>query len=594
MLLDLTPSRFAEIKSLALTAKFILWVNMRSDGLNSASEADMQMAVGFTRVIRKENIGLRLVSLTVRQDLSDYSEILRVVDRILRISFQEKRHPTCELEYEFRDNKVLVPRLRPATNYERWMRGKNPSRGHAMTEMTEFLTPERPLKMEVGVRGVLSSIRFIDEEPRGPLGPFEVEIQARAYGVNTKDVEIAVGHTDEQPGRATSVSEWAGVITAVGSCLRRKWKVGDKVCGLSGARYSPYASNPRIGRPDTDLMRHLPSAMTYSDAASTLHAFTVAYHALVELGRLESGQSVLIHAADEAIGQAAVMISQLIGANIFVTVRDAAGSKLLLHGLQVPADHLYSSEFVTFRQGILRQTGGRGVNVILNLLDEAKFGDSWACLAQFGTFINIEGGAHKYAIAPGDKNAILASLNLGLLVRHRPEAVGKAMDKVIELFEKSQLKSISPVKCLSISDIEDAFSLASKGRTSGKLVLEINSGALVKATMPRTPDFELPADGTYVVPGGLGSLGEKICVWLANHGARHIVALTRSGMTRSSDAIMALEQQLEMLGAKLYRPACDITDEARVREVATWCKAHLPPVKGVIQSAALFKVCSSF
>lgn len=464
-----------------------------------------------------------------------------------------------------------------------------------MTEATNFFTPDRPLKMEMEVPGLLSSMRFTDDdEHRTTLGDFEVEVQARAYGVN-KGVELALGHANHQGGNPRWVSEWSGTITTVGSGLQDKWKVGDKVSGLGdGITCGSFSSHPRIRGHNLDLMRRLPSAMTFTEAAAALNPLTTAYHALADLTRLAAGQTVLIHAAHEATGQAAVMIARLLGAEVFATVRDAAGRILLNETFQVPETHIYSSQSSNYRQGILRQTGGRGVDVVMNF-DGAGSEDPWACLALFGTFLDIVEGGSGFIMPHNDrKNARFISLDPGLLIRHRPTVVSEAMDKVVELIERGKLDAIRPTKCMPIGKIEDAFRLVSKRQTPGKVVLEINDGDLVKATVPRPAELELPSDATYVVPGGLGSLGERICIWLAERGAKHIVALTRSGSTRYSDAIAALERNCERFGAKLYRPACDITDEARVREVAAWCAANLPPVRGIIQSAAFFVVSIHF
>ncbi|KAF4465046.1 polyketide synthase [Fusarium albosuccineum] len=105
------PIRFAVIKELALNATHILWVSMRWDGANAASESDMDMATRFTRVARKENESLKLVSLLVKQEHPSLPEILQVIMRILEISFQQDRAPHCELEYEYKNGQVFVPRI---------------------------------------------------------------------------------------------------------------------------------------------------------------------------------------------------------------------------------------------------------------------------------------------------------------------------------------------------------------------------------------------------------------------------------------------------------------------------------------------------
>ncbi|KAJ3523901.1 hypothetical protein NM208_g12271 [Fusarium decemcellulare] len=589
LLLEPSSSTFAEIRSLALAAKSVIWISMRSDGKNSESESDMLMATGFTRVIRKEAEGLKLVTLTVKQDLPYHSAILQVVSGILKVSFVEQRDRICELEYQYNNNSVVVPRLRVAPHYERWSQGKTAQNGGAAVTEEVALVPERPLKLEVEVPGLLSSMRFTDDGPRTPLGTHEVEVQAKSYGVNSNGVEMAMGHlSEDQTNGPTWVSEWAGLIIAVGSGLSDQWKVGDQVCGLGGAYCEPYANSPRIKGSDLELMRRLPSSMSFPDASAALLAYTTAWLALNDITRLTPGQTVLVHSAETATGQAAVKIAQLLGADIFATVKDAQAKKLVVETLGVAETKIYSSQHTTYKQGVLRQTAGQGVHVVLNSLDDSHLQDSWGCLAPFGTFVELREG-HKSSIQALDgKNATFTSLGLGLLIRQRPEIVAKAMDKVIDLINDGKISNIHSTQSLPIGQIETAFRLVSKGQVTGKVVLEVNDGAIVRATVPKPTELTIMADATYVVPGGLGSLGEKICVWLAAHGAKHIVALNRSGTTRYAQDLVALEAELEKHGAKLYRPACDVTDEARVRQVATWCAANLPPVRGIIQSAASF------
>ncbi|KAJ4328568.1 hypothetical protein N0V84_000927 [Fusarium piperis] len=579
LLANPSSARFSELKTLALKAKSVLWVSMRADGANSTSGADMNMVTGFTRVARKENESLKLVSLVVKQDSPANLDILRVMLRIMEISFHQQRSPTCELEYEYSDGRVLVPRVRAAASYQQWVQSKT---DETTTDATPFFSLERPLRMEIATPGLLSSIRFTDDEPRGVLGPWDVEIKAKAYGVNSTDVDTALGHVSERL-KSTAVSEWAGIITAVGVGLHEQWKVGDRVFGLGGT--APFASNPSISNPA--LIRKMPSSMTFSETVSLLTAFVAAYHALINVARLENGQSVLIHAADEPTGQAAIMISQMMGAKIFATVKDSTGGKLIREMFQIPESHIFSSQSSIFRQGVMRQTAEKEVDVILSFLGGSKFEDSWACLAEFGTFVDIGYGDSPFTMTTTEKNAVFASLNLGLLVHHRPHVVGEVLDKAMELFQNKRLRLVSPLIKMPITDIEEAFRLHSKGQ--GKIILDIADGALVKATVPRPAPLRLSSDAAYVIAGGLGNIGLKICPLLASHGAKHIVALSRSGATRHSGHREALEKELEALGAKLYLHACDITDGDKVQEVAKWCEDNLPPVRGVIQSATVFQ-----
>ncbi|KAF4446742.1 Lovastatin nonaketide synthase [Fusarium austroafricanum] len=86
----------------------VLWISMAVEGSN---QRDMNVVTRFARGARKNNEELRLVTLDVKQDYPEYSDVLKVVTRIIRVSFQEDRGTRTEFEYEYRNGRVLVPRV---------------------------------------------------------------------------------------------------------------------------------------------------------------------------------------------------------------------------------------------------------------------------------------------------------------------------------------------------------------------------------------------------------------------------------------------------------------------------------------------------
>lgn len=84
---------------------------MKTDGME---QRDMHVVARFAKGARKSNEGLKLVTLDVKQGCMEYSDILKVVTRIIQVSFQEDRGTVTEAEYEYRNGKVLVPRVKSA------------------------------------------------------------------------------------------------------------------------------------------------------------------------------------------------------------------------------------------------------------------------------------------------------------------------------------------------------------------------------------------------------------------------------------------------------------------------------------------------
>ena len=100
--------------------------------------------------------------------------------------------------------------------------------------------------------------------------------------------------------------------------------------------------------------------------------------------------------------------------------------------------------------------------------------------------------------------------------------------------------------------------------------------------------LRLDTDGTYVLSGGLGGLGQEIARFMAAHGAKHILILARR--TIDDEGRSKLEGELGSSGASVRIETCDITNSSRVRNVAKRCLQTIPPVRGVIQAAMVLQV----
>ncbi|QGI82670.1 hypothetical protein CEK25_009399 [Fusarium fujikuroi] len=106
--LDDGSSSLSEYESIH-KAQNVLWINM---GAGLSTQRDMSIISGFARDAQKDNETLKLVQLDVKQEYPEYADLLKVVMRIIQVSFQEDRGSRTELEYEYRNGRVLVPRVK--------------------------------------------------------------------------------------------------------------------------------------------------------------------------------------------------------------------------------------------------------------------------------------------------------------------------------------------------------------------------------------------------------------------------------------------------------------------------------------------------
>lgn len=602
LLLDPSAETFGHVKRRLLQGGNILWVSFQSSPPSGNKAALKNMINGTARVLRRENPDLHLITVDIQdpiQPCSDNDELQCVIESLTNVirssvwlpAGVENEDFKPELEYAFRGGKLIIPRVIPddrlATHIDSRNNPKQNMNGDAPLVESFYLDKDRPLKFDIQVPGLLKTIRFIDNsDMQLPLGQDEVQVEARAHGVNFKDVSVAMGHM----ASGTSMSgEVAGVITAIGSNVQ-SWKVGDRVAALSGVQFGNQV------RMSSKNVVAIPDSLTFSEAASIPLAFFTAWYCLNEVARVEKGQSVLIHAGSGGVGQSAIQLAQLAGAEVFVTVGDVAKKTLVEEQYGIPSNQIFSSRSGKFKKQILDATRGNGVDVVLNSLSGQLLRDSWDCLAPFGTFCEIGKadilGRGQLGMAKFDKQATFAAIDALYMQQVRPERVIRGIRDIFAMIDQGLLKPVYPITTLDMSHIEQAFSLMAERKHMGKLVLIADEQTHVQATRPTPPVLQLQRDGTYVIGGGLGDLGKRMGRFLAEKGAGHIVALTRREVdsVARQPAVVEVQEAIKTLGGTLHVVQCDICDIQSTRCAAeNMTKLGLPPVRGIIQSATVLR-----
>ncbi|PGH16663.1 hypothetical protein AJ79_01535 [Helicocarpus griseus UAMH5409] len=430
---------FTAIQRLATQAKNLLWVSTQSSESAEATAAK-GMINGLARVARHENPYIKLVTVDVRDALAnDGSQVLAEnITGIASASFwPHGDEASKEREYAIENGQLLVPRVRTDVKFNNWVVSTRAD--SKQTFITKHRNDKRPIKLWPETPGLLNTLRFVDDEAAlRPLAPNELELKPVAYGVNFKDVFVALG---QQPPGSIMAGETAGIVTAVGSDMRGIYQVGDRVAGFVA---EPYASHPRL----QGLNAHtLPNSMSFTDGAATVVVFVTAWHCLVNVANLQRGESVLIHSGSGGVGQAAIQIAQHLGAVIYATVGSTAKRDLLI------------------------DTYGKGVDVVLNLLAGEQLKASVECTAEFGRFVEI-GKADIFnrsllSMASFDRGISVTAVDFILISRSRQRIIHDTLAIVFDLFEKGILRAISPVTALSLDKIEEAFRLIAGRSISG-------------------------------------------------------------------------------------------------------------------------------
>lgn len=184
-----------------------------------------------------------------------------------------------------------------------------------------------------------------------------------------------------------------------------------------------------------------------------------------------------------------------------------------------------------------------------------------------------------------DRNVRFASVDLIVLSKCRPQDAQDLLRRIFAHFEAGHFSPL-PVTPLPIANIEQAFRLIQARKHTGKIVLEAGPDATVST---RIQPFRLHPNGTYVIVGGLGSLGRHLCRHLQEHGARHIVLLSRRQFEQTVKETLEVELTQEP-DSVVKVMTCDILDPTEVSRVFGTLQTDSPPVRGVIQAAMVLAV----
>ncbi|KAL7948053.1 putative polyketide synthase [Trichoderma barbatum] len=568
---------FEKMQNLLTTCQSMLWVT--SGAYRFAEHPEGNISQGLLRTVRSE-ASKTVASLDLdphsKLEVSDTAElILRAVK--VSIAIPEGDTP---VDYEFAEEggKLVVPRVVKQDDMNLAI-FHDTEASAAPPYSQPFEQPGRRLTVAVGTYGALDSLYWKDEHMK-PLGPHEVEIKVACTGMNFKDVVIAMG----QVASPYLGVECSGTISRIGSCVN-SLKVGDRVCAMSLGAYSTYS------RCLASSAATIPDEMSFEVAASIPVVYCTAYYGIMDLARLEYGEKILIHAATGGVGQAAIQLAQMVGAEIYATVGSADKKKLLMDTYGIPENRIFYSRDISFGPAVREATGGQGVDVVVNSLAGDLLRETWECLAPFGRFIEL--GKRditkntRLEMAKLEYNCTFSSVDLTLVAAERPKIMERTFASVMRLLENKTVNPIGPITPVNIQDVEGALRKLQSGKTTGKLVVTHSGRNQVKATHPAPRSDMMEPDATYMIIGGTGGLGRSITRRMVRRGARHIVLLSRSG--KVTDDLSKLMKESRKLGATIYVVPCDVADEKNVMALVEELQEDLPPIRGIIHAAMVLR-----
>lgn len=542
---------FEAVQSLFTSSgKNVIWVVRGA--LMESPNPKQALIPGMARVVRNENEKIRLIILDVSKNADSYS-ILQQINKVLKSQLMEE-------EIAEREGTLFIPRLEA----DDALNNKLPVNAQGEPKLLRFGDSKQPLALKIGKVGLLETLAFgVDEDiVDHELADDDIEIEVRASAINFRDVAASIGIIDDY----RLGDECSGVVVRVGRKVEKTaFDIGDRVIAWRPGQ----GAHRSIVRNPAQLSYKINGSMSFGTAAAFPCILATAYYAFFDLAHLQPGEDVLIHAAAGGVGQMAIQVAQMIGANVIATCGSQTKRDLLKSAYGLKDAHIFSSRDPSFVQDVLSLTKGRGVDVVLNSLAGDLLHATWSCIARFGRYVEIgKRDIHENAkidMEPFRKNVSFASLDLITMFEHNKPLGARILRESCKLMEDGTIKPPQRIIELSYGEAEKAFRLLQMGKHTGKVVIVPSVDDMVPYMPPvyRNTMIFNPAK-TYLLTGGLGGLGRTLAEWMVRKGARGLAFMSRSGTSRTE--AKATVDWLEARDIQVSVFVADVTDYSAVQK----------------------------
>lgn len=267
---------------------------------------------------------------------------------------------------------------------------------HATMTAVGFETPGEP--------EVLQPVSLPVPRP----GPGQVLVKVAFAGVNRPDIVQRKGNYPPPPGASPIPGlEISGTIAALGEGVETL-AAGQAVCALvSGGGYAQYC----LAQADHCLP--VPDSLPLDEAAALPETLFTVWHNVFERGYAREGETILVHGGTSGIGTMAIMLGRHFGLTVIVTCGSA---EKCARALEIGAAHAIDYNATDFVEEVARITGGRGVDLVLDMVAGSYVARNLKCLAEDGRHVTI-------AVQGGTK----AEVNMAVVMRRRYTLTGSTL-----------------------------------------------------------------------------------------------------------------------------------------------------------------------
>ncbi|XP_055692304.1 fatty acid synthase-like [Lutzomyia longipalpis] len=433
------------------------------------------------------------------------------------------------------------------------------------------------------IRGNLSSFKWIEGSLNYNRPHSDSDEVCSVYyaTLNFRDIMLSIGKLD--------VIQMGNDECILGIEFSGRDSKGNRIMALAQAKsFATMCVTRKI------LILPVPDTWTLEEASTVPVAYGTAYYGLVIRGKMKKGETILIHAGAGGVGQAAIAVALNYGLTVFTTVGSKEKREFLMKAFpQLNDCHIGNSRDCSFEQMIMRETKGKGVDLVLNSLADDKFRASVRCLGQNGRFIEI-GKFDLTNNTPLGTSVFLKNTSFhGVLVDDVLSWDDETVKMMVQLMSdgiKSGAVRPLPLTLFDEHHVEEAFRFMASGKHIGKVVIKIREEEEQKQLLPSPklisaiPRTYMYSEKTYVVVGGLGGFGLELIHWLIARGAKNIVASSRSGIKTGYQSLMI--RRWKKNGINIVVDKNDVATQEGVEELLKE-SAKLGAVGGIFNLAVV-------
>lgn len=478
-LYDVSEANYKHLNLVLQQCQQVVWVTRWRLGKNPHHG----IVDGLGRVMMSEDSRFKFSTLALDAQSSDPVKVAAVIGNAAR--------QVSELPVERIDNFTMVngtlSSLRITENRIMDKRvAASISPWHARE--IQALSGDVPLRLHISSPGQLSTLQWKETRPPAQyakstaLGDHEVIVQVRAIGLCSRDLKVAMGQYD-----ASELGiEFAGIVQQAGTHSGFAHK--DKVFAIS-----PGASATLMKMPAEALVL-MPPYLSFADAATMPKALWMAYHGVVNSGRVIRGETILICQGASDVGQMAIRMAIRLGAEVLVAVTSEQERELLETGHGLGSGDVFDARDGAFLRRIFQRTQGNGVDIVMTVPQHDHVSvDYTQCLATSGRLvragISLPPGFDAKRSAHIQRPADLSIISFGMLdlFAAKPQKAYSIFHHAAGMAFEHEIGLLQPVQSFHPQDLEAAFQYLQDAQIAGNPVIELGSTDKVIVCVSRTP-----------------------------------------------------------------------------------------------------------